>query len=142
MRSLRSNPDRAVGRFGRKARMERPRAPGVSVELEGSYDMTMTWSRSRREGEGVHELARDATLRLRATRAELAVRVCDGSVLVTREGDRDDHVLGPGDELRIAGSGLAVAWALSAARLVVTQRDAAGSTSARAPRREGAPAGA
>jgi hypothetical protein len=82
--------------------------------------MATAWRWSRQVSAGVHELARDGTLRLRAGRAELAVRVAAGCVLVTREGDPDDHVLGPGDELRLAGRGLAVAWALSTARVVVS----------------------
>jgi len=92
------------------------------------------WRGSGRAGTGlgVHELARDATLRLRPGRARLAVQVRDGCVLVTREGDAEDHVLGPGDELGLAGGGLAVAWALSTARLTVAL--AASGTLARTPR--------
>lgn len=81
---------------------------------------TTRWRRSRVAGAGVHELVRDGTLRLRPGRGELALRVTAGCVLVTHEGDLDDHVLGPGDELRLSGRGLAVAWALSPARLFVS----------------------
>jgi hypothetical protein len=82
--------------------------------------MAFTWKRSGEGRMGAHALARDATLRLRAARSELVVRVTAGSVLVTREGDLDDHALGPGDELRLTGRGLAVAWALSPAQVVVS----------------------
>ena len=98
--------------------------------------MTTTWLRSRVAGAGVHELAQDVTLRLRPGRAELALRVTAGCVLVTYEGDLDDHVLGPGDELRLSGRGLAVAWALSPARLFVSS--GAARRSAPAARRDDA----
>jgi hypothetical protein len=42
-----------------------------------------------------------------------------GTVLVTREGDLDDHVLEPGDEILVRPGGLAVAWAFADARVVV-----------------------
>ncbi len=98
------------------------------------------WMRRAGAGQGVHELARDATLRLRAGRAQVALRVTAGCVLVTREGDPEDHVLGSGDELRLSGPGLAVAWALSPARLVVAGGTAR--ATARARRREKAIVGA
>ena len=44
-----------------------------------------------------------------------------GCVMVTREGDPDDYLLGPGDELLLVGRGLVAAWALSPARLVVSR---------------------
>lgn len=80
----------------------------------------MTWRGPARELAAVHELAPDATLRLRCGRIERSLKVEAGCLLVTREGDLDDHVLGPGDELRLSGRGLAVAWALTAARLRVS----------------------
>jgi hypothetical protein len=95
--------------------------------------MTAMWMRSRRVVAGVHELARDATLRVRLGRAALALRVAAGCVMVTREGDPEDYVLGPGDELLLVGRGLVVAWALSPARLAVSS--SAPTTSARAVRR-------
>ena len=95
--------------------------------------MTAMWRRSRLANGGEHELAQDATLRLRQGREELALGVSAGCVMVTREGDPDDYVLGPGDELRLAGRGLAVAWALSPARLVVSR----GATATGAVRRHG-----
>jgi len=75
--------------------------------------------------EGVRELARDATLRLAPGRRGLVVRVSAGSVLVTQEGDPEDHVLAQGRELRLGERGLAVAWALTPARLEVCRATAA-----------------
>lgn len=88
-----------------------------------------TWRGPGRQETATHELARDATLRLRSGGAPVSVRVETGCVVVTREGDAVDHVLGAGDELLLHGRGLAVAWALSAARL----RLAPATTSAAAP---------
>jgi hypothetical protein len=64
-------------------------------------------------------LREDATLRIEPGKAGVTVRCDAGTLLVTQEGDPSDHVLGPGDELRVAGRGLAVAWALSDAVLTV-----------------------
>ncbi|HEX7487885.1 MAG TPA: DUF2917 domain-containing protein [Anaeromyxobacteraceae bacterium] len=61
-------------------------------------------------------LRRDETLRL-PRGLELLVRVEHGTVLVTQEGDPDDHVLEAGDALVLPAGGLAVAWALDDARL-------------------------
>jgi hypothetical protein len=97
--------------------------------------MTAMWRRSRLADGGEHELARDATLRVRQGRGELALGVSAGCVMVTREGDPEDYVLGPGDELRLVGRGLTVAWALSPARLVVSR--GATATAAGAVRRHG-----
>jgi hypothetical protein len=70
---------------------------------------------------GVHQLAQNATLVMRLGRAALALHVTAGCVMVTREGDPDDYVLGPGDKLLLVGRGLVAAWALSPARLVVSR---------------------
>ena len=67
---------------------------------------------------GTFELERDATLRLHAGDG-VAIRALRGTVLVTREGDLDDHVLEPGDELRVSGRGLVVAWALAPSSLAI-----------------------
>ena len=37
----------------------------------------------------------------------------DGSAWITREGDGNDYVVGPGDELRLVGEGLVVIEALT-----------------------------
>lgn len=64
---------------------------------------------------------RDETLRLSPGRGGLAVRVEEGLVLVTQAGDPADHVLGPGDELRLEGPGLGVAWAFEPSRAVIAR---------------------
>ena len=69
---------------------------------------------------GNYDLARDATLRLRAGDG-LAIRALRGTVLVTREGDAEDHVLEPGQTLTVAGRGLVVAWALTPAALELSR---------------------
>jgi DUF2917 family protein len=61
----------------------------------------------------------DETLRL-PRGLELVVRVEHGTVLVTQEGDPDDHVLEAGDALVVPAGGLAVAWAFADARLSFT----------------------
>ncbi len=62
-------------------------------------------------------LDRDATLRLRPRAGGLLLRCRSGAMLATQEGDPLDHVLGPGDRLRVAGRGLVVVWALSQGEL-------------------------
>ncbi len=65
------------------------------------------------------ELDKDQTVRLTPGRGGVVLRAERGCLLVTQEGDPEDHVLGPGDELRMSGRGLAVAWALSPSSLAV-----------------------
>jgi hypothetical protein len=79
---------------------------------------------------------RNETRPLPIGRQGLRVRVDQGLVLVTQAGDPLDHVLEPGAELRLDGSGLVVAWALepSSVRLF---RDRAG----RPPRGDRSPRG-
>src|SRR5689334_9304244 len=82
--------------------------------------MMTRWMRAfGASAEGARELARDATLRLVPGRQGLVLRAGAGSLLVTQEGDPEDHVLAPGHELHLAGRGLVVAWALTPARLDV-----------------------
>ena len=65
------------------------------------------------------ELAENATLRLHAGTRGVVVRAERGTVLVTREGDLEDHVLEPGTSLLVTGKGLVVAWALTPAAVRV-----------------------
>jgi len=65
------------------------------------------------------DLPRDATVRLPPGRGETVVRAVLGTVVVTREGDLEDHILTPGAELRLPPAGLAVAWAVAASRIQV-----------------------
>ena len=76
----------------------------------------MTTSRVRFGGTWV--LQENATLRLPAGDG-VVVRIERGTVLVTQEGDLDDHVLEVGDELVLPGTGRAVAWAFTDAALSI-----------------------
>jgi hypothetical protein len=72
--------------------------------------MRAVWqTRAERE---VRVLGRDEVLRLPSWRDGSSVRVMAGTVIVTREGDPEDHVVQAGSELRLPGRGVAVAWAL------------------------------
>jgi hypothetical protein len=70
------------------------------------------------------ELAKDATMRLPRRRSAILVRVERGTVLVTREGDLEDHVLEAPDEIILPAGGLAVAWAFT--RAAISVREAGG----------------
>jgi DUF2917 family protein len=59
------------------------------------------------------------TLRLWPGRDGLLVGCDTGSVLVTLQGDPEDHVLEVGQELHVCGRGLVVVWALSNASVTV-----------------------
>jgi len=61
----------------------------------------------------VTPLRDNATLRLIPRRGGLVLTSRDGTFLVTQERDPQDHVLEPGGELRLAGRGVVVVWALS-----------------------------
>jgi hypothetical protein len=66
----------------------------------------------------IFRLRKNETLRL-PYGIEVALRVERGTVLVTQEGDREDHVLEHGDELLVPAGGLAVAWAFTEARVSI-----------------------
>lgn len=79
-----------------------------------------TWPWNRRDhSAGSFELEQDATLRVRPRGYGVVIRAEGGLVLVTQAGDPEDHVLAPGDELRLPRGGLVVAQAFAASRLVV-----------------------
>jgi hypothetical protein len=71
---------------------------------------TRTWT-GRLERARV-ELSLDGTATLPARRGEVLLRVERGLVVVTREGDLDDHVLRPGEALRLPPRGRVVVWAI------------------------------
>jgi hypothetical protein len=72
---------------------------------------------------GRWELAENATMRLPRGRRGTCVRVERGTVLVTQQGDLEDHVLETGDEIVLPVRGLAVAWAFTDA--AISAREAA-----------------
>jgi len=65
------------------------------------------------------EARRDETRRLVPARGATEVRVESGVAVVTQAGHAEDYVLEAGQALRLAGPGLAVIWALEAARVVI-----------------------
>src|SRR5512144_2803023 len=66
-------------------------------------------------------LAENAAMRVSRRGIALVVRVERGTVLVTRQGDLEDHVLEPGDEPVLPRGGLAVAWAFTEATISVRE---------------------
>jgi Protein of unknown function (DUF2917) len=78
----------------------------------------------RRDGAAAQawDLATDRTLRLVPPRRGMVLTVASGSVLVTQEGDPEDHVLGAGEQVWLARRRVVVAWALAASRVAVVER--------------------
>jgi hypothetical protein len=62
---------------------------------------------------------RDETRRVLPGRGATEVLVESGVAVVTQAGHAEDVVLEPGQAVRLTGPGLAVIWALEAARVVV-----------------------
>ncbi len=95
----------------------------VLVRGPAAEEATMlgTWRSawSSEDGQEVRDLGRDQVLRLPGWREGSSVRVESGMIVITREGDPEDHVLQAGAELRVPGRGLAVAWALEPSRVQV-----------------------
>ncbi len=75
---------------------------------------TAEWARG-----GRLSIAENATLRLPAGRFPTLISVERGTLLVTQEGDLEDHVLESGDEIVLPVGGLAIAWAFSEAAISV-----------------------
>lgn len=75
---------------------------------------------------GAWELHENDAMALRRPWRETVVRVHRGTVLVTQEGDQEDHVLEPGDELLLGRRGRAVAWAFTDATLSLRAATRAG----------------
>lgn len=84
-------------------------------------------------------LPKDGTARITRSR-DVIVAVDGGVILVTREGDLEDHVLEAGMELRLPRRGVAVAWALEPSTIRI--REAADARTAGAGHRNAAGAGA
>jgi hypothetical protein len=78
----------------------------------------MPWSGTGRV-ERSWQLRRDETSHLSGWHGEVAIRVESGLVVVTREGDPEDHVLRAGEAVVLPPRGKVVAWALQPARATV-----------------------
>ena len=76
---------------------------------------------SRREEHpgGARDLPENRACSLTPGPEGVLIRVSSGCLVVTQEGDPEDHVLGPGEELRVAGGDVVVAWAMSRSSFVV-----------------------
>ncbi len=89
--------------------------------------MATTMRTNPSSADSVCDLDENEVMALPHGRAGSVVRVHGGTVLVTQEGDREDHVLEPGDELRLRRRGRAVAWAFTDATISLCPATAAGS---------------
>jgi hypothetical protein len=78
----------------------------------------MPWSVFGR-GEESWQLGENETSHLSGSHGPVAIRVESGLVLVTREGDPEDHVLRAGEAVVLPSHGKVVAWALEPARAKV-----------------------
>jgi hypothetical protein len=78
----------------------------------------MPWSDAGRV-ERSWQLRKDETSNLSGSRGPVAIRVESGLVLVTREGDPEDHLLRAGEVVVLPPRGKVVAWALEPARATV-----------------------
>ena len=76
---------------------------------------------------------RDETRRLLPRRGVAVVEVLSGAAVVTQAGHLEDHVLEPGQAVRITGPGLAVIWALEASRVVIRRETGATDDAAHRP---------
>jgi hypothetical protein len=85
------------------------------MSLIGTWDAAPSWGLvGRREvATPLWRLPRDATVRVEAGRAGIELRCEAGTLLVTRAGDPEDHVLETGDRIRVSRRDRAVIWALS-----------------------------
>ena len=78
----------------------------------------MPWSVAGRD-EQSWRLGKDETSHLSGGRGPVSIRVESGVVVVTREGDPEDHVLRAGDVVVLPPQGKIVAWALEPALATV-----------------------
>jgi hypothetical protein len=92
----------------------------LAALVMGPADGASRWSggaAARRPSAEPRLLRRDEVVRLPRAPGRV-LRVEAGMVLLTREGDPEDHVLGPEQVLSLAGRGT-VAWALAPSRIVL-----------------------
>ena len=67
------------------------------------------------------DLPKNGTMRLPRGQRATVVRVERGTVLITQEGDLEDHVLEASDEFVISADGGAVAWAFTDAAIATSE---------------------
>lgn len=77
-------------------------------------------SSRQRAGRGAWELAENQTLRFIPGPRGVLIRVSSGCIVVTQEGDQEDYVVRAGQDLRMTGADLVVAWAVSPSSFVVS----------------------
>ncbi len=65
------------------------------------------------------DLPENQTFRLTPGPRGVVIRVDRGRVVITQEGDQEDYVLGPGEEIRMWGGDLVVVWAVSPSSFIV-----------------------
>ena len=82
----------------------------------------MPWSVAERV-ERSWELGKNETSQLSGLRGPVAIRVESGVVVVTREGDPEDHVLRAGETVVLPARGKVVAWAIEPARATVRRAE-------------------
>jgi hypothetical protein len=87
------------------------------VTLSTVLTWRMPWVAGRVERSW--QLGKNATSHLSRSHGPVAIRVESGLVLVTREGDPEDHVLRAGEAVVLPPQGKVVAWALEPARATV-----------------------
>jgi hypothetical protein len=88
------------------------------VTLNTVLTWRMPWSVAG-QVERSWQLGRNETWHSSASRGPVAIRVESGLVIVTREGDPEDHVLRAGEAVVFPPQGKVVAWALEPARATV-----------------------
>jgi hypothetical protein len=100
------------------------RAAGANGGLRSLLRRLGGWARpgsgTRLVETGAWELPRDSTLGLRPGHGGVAVRCREGTLLVTQAADPLDHVLTPGDEVKLGRRGRVAIWALSDAALTTS----------------------
>ncbi len=90
--------------------------------MRWGWDALRRWWNPGGEARVVQQLSRGQAARLPSYGAGASLRLRKGIVVVTREGDARDHVLEPGAELQLPGSGRVVAWAIESSRLEIRRR--------------------
>jgi len=106
-----------------RTRAEAPASRGPPFALANRVSSWIEEIRGRRSEARVERASRswrlrdDDTLLLRPGRHGLALQCHSGTLLVTQEGDRLDHVLGPRDLFQTTSRGSVAVWALSGGEL-------------------------